>query len=44
MMATSVTCAVAGLILSLAGKPLVGGTLHMSFAPRVQGLLGPLGR
>ncbi len=43
---TGAACALAGLALSLAGRPLVGGTIHAvaQAAGGSQGLLAPLGR
>lgn len=43
---TAAACALAGLALSLAGRPLVGGTIHAvaQASGGSQGLLAPLGR
>ena len=45
-LSTAVTCALGALAVSLAGRPLVGGTLHAIAHSSVDGpgLLGPLGR
>jgi hypothetical protein len=42
---TACSCALVALAISLAGRPLVGGTVHLiARAAGGQGLLGPLGR
>jgi hypothetical protein len=42
---TAAACAAAALVISLTGRPLVGGTLHVIVrSAGGQGLLGPLGR